>query len=124
MDDVGTLVLRAPFLPVNPIELRGGAQIAGQDTSGFIALPANTPEVGFNAPSLLNVCYHVPFLHNGSAPNLDASFNSHRLPQFPGSPTIRQRLNATQRADLRAFLCSIDGDTDTFPSDTDRFLQR
>ena len=117
MDDVGTFDL------TNPIELRGGAAIAGQDTSGFRALPVNAA-VGFNAPSLLNAGYHAPFLHNGSAPSLDAVFNSHRLPQIAGNPTIRQRLNATQRADLRALLNSIDGDTDTFPSDTDQFLLR
>jgi len=122
MNDVGTFALRAPFRPVNPIEQRGGAAIAGQSTAGFIALPANTPEVGFNSPSLLNVGYHAPFLHNGSAPNLDAVFNSHRLPEA-GNRTIRQVLNAAQRTDLRALMNSIDGDTDTFLSDTDRCLR-
>jgi YVTN family beta-propeller protein len=129
MDDVGT------FDPTSPIELRGGGDLGpdirlpggvvvkGQNTRGFLALPVNAA-VGFNAPSLLNVGYGKPFLHDGSAPSLAHVFNIHRLPQFAGSPTIRAKLNNAQRADLSALLNSIDGNTDTFRSATDEFLQR
>jgi hypothetical protein len=60
MDIVGTFSLQ------NPLEQRGGAAVAGQSTAGFPSLGA----VGFGSPSLLNVAYHAPFLHNGSAPTL------------------------------------------------------
>jgi hypothetical protein len=60
---------------------------------------------GFNVPSLLGICYHRPFLHNGSAQTLAAVFPLHQL---PGGGTIQIRLNATQRMNLLDFLCSID----------------
>jgi hypothetical protein len=131
MDDVGT------FDPTNPVEIRGGGDLGGnirlsstvvvpgQNTRGFQALPGQAnAAVGFNAPSLLNVGYGKPFLHDGSAPSLTHVFNVHRLPQFAGSPTIRAKLSNAQRADLSAFLNSIDGNTDTFRSATDEFLER
>ena len=112
MDIVGT------FNRQNPLEQRGGAAVAGQSTAGFLSLGA----VGFGPPSLLNIAYHAPFLHNGSAPTLDDVFAVHTLPQIQGAPTITQHLDADNQAILKAFLNAIDGDTDTFPSDTDRFL--
>ena len=114
MDNVGT------FDPKNPIELRGGAAVAAQSTAGFPSLGA----VGFNAPSLLNTAYHAPFLHNGSAPTLGDVFAVHRLPQVKGAPLIKQRLNKHDQEALQAFLNSIDGKTDPFQSDTDRFLEK
>jgi hypothetical protein len=113
MDDVGT------FNAENPIELRGGAAVAGQSTAGFPALGV----VGFNAPSLLNAGYHAPFLHNGSAPTLDHVFAVHRLPPGKNAPTIKQVLKQADQDALQAFLQSIDGDTAPLPSDTDRFLE-
>ncbi len=118
MDDVGT------FDPKFPTELRGsrGATIAGQDSSGFTALPVNAL-VGFNAASLQNAAYHAPFLHNGRAPTLGDVFALHRLPQFEGAPTIEQRLNARDQAALAAFVNGIDGNTAPLESDTDQFLK-
>ena len=114
MDDVGT------FDPQNPIELRGGAAVAGQSTAGFPALGG----VGFGPPSLFNVAYHAPFLHNGSAPTLEDLFAVHRLPQIQDNPTIQQWLNTSDRDALEAFLTTIDEDTARFQSDTDRFLDQ
>ena len=114
MDDIGTFSLK------NPIEIRGGAAVAGQSTAGFPALGA----AGFGSPSLLNVAYHAPFLHNGSAPTLDDLFAVHLLPHIQGKPTIQQWLNAADQDALKAFLVTIDGATASFQSDTDRFLEK
>lgn len=113
MDMVGTFDL------MNPIELRGGGVVARQTTAGF----ASQGAMGFGSPSLLNVAYHSPFLHNGSAPSLGDLFAVHTLPQIEGNPTIKQRLGKQDQAALKVFLNGIDGDTEPFESDTDRFLE-
>jgi YVTN family beta-propeller protein len=98
------------FSAANPLELRGLGNF------GQTALGA----AGFNVPSLLGICYHRPFLHNGSAQTLAAVFPLHQL---PGGGTIQIRLNATQRMNLLDFLCSIDGSTNQIhPNRTDTFL--
>jgi hypothetical protein len=104
--DVGT------FDPNNPIEIRGLGMF------GRTALGID----GFNVPSLLGICYHAPYFHDGSAQTLPQVFQVHELPQFPGRPTIVQRLNAAQEQDLLNFLCSIDGSTFPLDSETDRFI--
>jgi hypothetical protein len=115
LDNVGT------FNAASILEIRGAARVGGQNTTGFPALGG----LGFNSPSLLNVAYHTPFFHDGSALNLDQVFARHKLPQFTGTPTINQRVaNAADRVVLKAFLNSIDAGTGTFESDTDRFLDR
>jgi hypothetical protein len=49
--DVGT------FDPTHPIEIRG-LGLFGQTALG---------NDGFNVPSMLGICYHTPYFHNGSA---------------------------------------------------------
>lgn len=107
------LVSAGTFNVNNPLEIRGlGAKI------GQTALGA----AGFNVPSLLGLCYHRPFFHNGSAQTLGAVFLAHRL---PGGGTIASRLDATQELNLVNFLCSIDGSTNHIhPNQTDTFLDR
>lgn len=107
------LVRVGTFDPDNPLELRGlGLQ-------GQTALGAD----GYNVPSVLGICYHAPFFHNGSAQTLFQVFQRHRLPQFSGRPTIAQRLNATQEQNLFNYLCSIDGSSIHLRNETDRFLR-
>ena len=103
MNDVGS------FDPDNPLELRGVA--AGQ---GKPALGA----VGFNVPSLLGVAYTAPYFHDGSATALDDVFARHTL---PGGGSIAATLSAQEERDLKTFLATIDGATETFLSDADRF---
>lgn len=102
-DDVKT------FNANNPLELRGEGAL------GTIALGA----AGFNSPSLLGICYHVPFLHNGQAQRIQDVFRLHAL---VGTDTIRDVLDNQQEQDLFNFLCSIDGRTDPLRSETDDFL--
>ncbi len=69
---------------------------------------------GFNVPSLLGIGMGAPFLHNGAAASLSEllsdDFGSHlRSGNQVFSPTDEQR------ADLIAFLQSIDDDTETIP---------
>ena len=51
-----------------------------------------------------------------SADELDACLSG------VSTPEIQQHLDEYNQTILKAFLNAIDGDTDTFPSDTDRFL--
>lgn len=69
---------------------------------------------GFNVPSLLGIGMGAPFLHNGAAASLQAllsdDFGDHlRAGNQVFSPTEQQR------ADLIAFLQSIDDETETIP---------
>ena len=69
---------------------------------------------GFNVPSLLGIGLGAPFFHNGSASSLEEllsnTFGDHlRAGNQVFSPTDQQR------ADLVAFLQSIDDDTETIP---------
>lgn len=91
------------------IELRGAGGQSGQGALGAL---------GFNVPSLLGAGYHLPYLHDGAAQTLDELFNLHAL----NGGTISTELDAAERSDLKAFLNSIDDDTETFDSQTDAFL--
>ena len=69
---------------------------------------------GFNVPSLLGIGLGAPFFHNGAAASLEEllsdDFGSHlRSGNQVFSPTDQQR------ADLIAFLQTIDDDTETIP---------
>jgi hypothetical protein len=98
----------------NPLELRDNA-------TASTAFGVN----GFNVPSLLSTNYHAPYLHRGQAQTLEEVFPLHGLGPggsgFPPTSTIQTHLNAQQRADLLVFLKSIDGTTDTFVSEGDKF---
>lgn len=102
LDDIGT------FSAANPLELRGNGQ-AGQTALGAL---------GFNAPSLLGVGTSAPYFHDGSASTFDAVFARHAL----GATTIAQSFNPQDLANLKVFLASIDGNTETFASAADPFL--
>jgi YVTN family beta-propeller protein len=103
LEDVGT------FDATNPLEIRDNA-------AASTAFGKN----GFNVPSLLSINYHAPYLHRGQAQTLEEVFPLHTLPAA-GSATIAATLNATEQADLLAFLKSIDGTTELFRSEADDF---
>ena len=100
LEDVGT------FDVTDPIELRDNA---GATT----AFGVN----GFQPPSLFSINYHAPYLHRGQAQTLAEVFPLHGL----GMGTIQTQLGATDRANLLAFLQSIDGTTNSIPSAGDVF---
>jgi YVTN family beta-propeller protein len=99
LDPVGT------FDAANPLEIRNNATTA---------LGAR----GFKATSLNGIGHSAPYFHDGSARTLDDVFARHLL---PGGQSIAATLPA-DLADLKTLLNSIDGGTQTFVSDTDRFL--
>jgi DNA-binding beta-propeller fold protein YncE len=98
----------------NPIEIRDNA-------AASTAFGVN----GFNVPSLLSINYHAPYLHRGQAQTLEDVFTLHGLgpdgQEFPPTTTIQTELTAAQRADLLAFLKSIDGTTNHLRSEGDVF---
>jgi hypothetical protein len=100
LEDVGT------FDVDNPLELRDNA-------TGSTAFGVN----GLQPPSLFSVNYHAPYLHRGQAPTLEDVFPQHAL----GTSTIQAALSALERANLLVFLRSIDGTTDSIPSEGDTF---
>jgi len=108
LEKVGT------FDPTNPLEIRDNA-------GATAAFGVN----GFNVPSLLGINYTAPYLHRGQAQTLEAVFPLHGLgpngQNFPPTTTIQTELSALQRADLLAFLKSIDGTTQHFRSEGDDF---
>ena len=108
LEDVGT------FDVTNPLEIRDNA-------AASTAFGRN----GFNVPSLLSINYHAPYLHRGQAQTLEEVFPLHGLGPgrsgFPPTTTIQSQLTAQQRADLLAFLRSIDGTTPHFRSEGDEF---
>ena len=87
--------------------------------------PARRLGNGFNAPSLFSINYHAPYLHRGQAQTLEEVFMLHGLGAgasgFPPTTTIQTELNATDRANLLAFLKSIDGTTANLRSEGDEF---
>jgi len=115
LDKVGT------FSATDPLEIRGPGAVPA---SGARALGA----LGFNAPPLLGIRYHAPYLHNGAAQTLEAVFPLHLLPTTPGATipsdtttTIQTVLSAAESKDLLVFLDSIDGRTDSLASAADIF---
>lgn len=134
IDNVGTLDAE------NVVEIRGagalgggfidiagdpneGLEVAKQSTQGFSSLGG----IGFNAPSLLGVGYHAPYLHDGSAQSLNDVYQVHTLPDGNSEtpdPSIDSVLTPIELEYLTMFLQSIDDDTPTFTSDTDRFLEQ
>jgi DNA-binding beta-propeller fold protein YncE len=110
LDDVGT------FTKTAPLEIRGAAAVAKQSTQGFGAFGA----LGFNSPSLLGLSNSAPYFHDGSAQTLEEVAARHLL---ASGKTISQQLTATEVQTLLSFLRSIDDETATVASDTDKFLQ-
>ncbi len=108
LEKVGT------FDITNPLEIRDNA-------AASTAFGVN----GFNVPSLLSINYHAPYLHRGQAQTLADVFPLHGLgpdgQEFPPTTTIQTVLTAAQRADLLAFLQSIDGTTNHLRSEGDVF---
>lgn len=89
----------------NPVEIKAG--------NGLTALGVD----GFNVPSLLDVRYHAPYLHDGSAANLTGVFAIHKL----NGGTIADQLTGAQQTNLKNFLNTIDGRTVPFRSEGDDF---
>lgn len=78
--------------------------------------------IGFNAPSLVGLGYHRPYLHNGAAQTLPEVFPLHTLPAAGGPvQTIQAAFSDAERQDLTAFLLTIDHRTDTLASAADTF---
>lgn len=102
LEDVGT------FDVDNPLELRDNA-------TGSTAFGVN----GFQPPSLFSINYHAPYLHRGQAQTLEEVFPLHVLEPAPA--TIQTVLSALERANLLAFLRSIDGTTASIRSEGDAF---
>ena len=71
---------------------------------------------GFNIPSLLSVHETVPYFYNGLAQTLDNVLDG-SLDNSGTPPGVRHHFvaNVSNRADLIAFLRSIDDTTPTFP---------
>jgi YVTN family beta-propeller protein len=111
LDKVGT------FNPANPLELRGAAAVAGQSTQGF----ASFGGLGFNSPSLFGLSLSAPYFHDGSAQSLE---DVAKLHQLPDGRTIEQTLPAQDLWNLLQFVRSIDEQTQTVESATDRFLKQ
>jgi len=108
--DPGTLLFLeqvGTFSAANPIEIRGQGNPGGPP---FGAL-------GFNVPTMLGVNYSPPYFHNGSAQTLEEVFTTHLV----AGQTIQNLLADGDRTNLLAFLRSIDGRTDIFESQGDRF---
>lgn len=103
LEDVGT------FDPNNPIEIRG-AGARGQLGLGGL---------GLNVPALLGVGYHAPYFHNGAAQRLEDVFELH-VADADGR-TIAEVLGEGDRANLKAFLETIDGRTAPLRSEGDEF---
>lgn len=102
--NVGTFTPNAAGGRVNEIRINVG------DASQAIApLGAN----GFNIPSLLSVHATAPYFYNGIAQTLDEVLNGSR--DGNGGTQHHFVANAAQRAQLIAFLRSIDQTTPTFP---------
>jgi cytochrome c peroxidase len=93
----------------NPREIRGAGAAIGTTAAGGL---------GFNVPSVLGTRYHAPYLHDGSAQNFSQVFARHTL---PGGNTIEDELNNAERLALIEFLRSVDGSTNTLPSEADQF---
>lgn len=88
-----------------------------RDITGITALGAD----GFNAPSLLSINYHAPYLHRGQAQTLEEVFPLHRLPASGKNITDTLADQGASAADLLLFLKSIDGTTDHLRSAGDDF---
>jgi hypothetical protein len=88
-----------------------------RDITGITALGAD----GFNAPSLLSINYHAPYLHRGQAQTLAEVFPLHLLPASGKNITDTLSDQGALAADLLLFLQSIDGTTDHLRSDGDNF---
>jgi cytochrome c peroxidase len=104
--DVGTFV---PFTAGRNVEGRPNPADVGQRVN---ALGAN----GFNIPSLLGVASSAPYYHNGLAASLEEVLNG----AFDGNGTgpvitVHRVAGEADRANLIAFLRSIDELTMTFP---------
>jgi YVTN family beta-propeller protein len=108
LEDVGT------FDVTDPIEIRDNA-------AASTAFGRN----GFQPPSLFSINYHAPYLHRGQAQTLEEVFPLHGLGPggtgFPPTTTIQTQLTAAERANLLAFLKSIDGTTASLRSEGDNF---
>jgi cytochrome c peroxidase len=109
LDNVGT------FNAASPIEIRGAAAVAGQSTQGFAAFGG----AGFNSPSLMGLSLSAPYFHDGSAQTLGDVAARHLL---TGGKTIAQQLTQQDVEAVLAFIGSINDDTPTEVSDTDKFL--
>ncbi|MCK5867715.1 MAG: hypothetical protein KAG14_04885, partial [Mycoplasmataceae bacterium] len=102
LEGVGTFDL------ANPLEIRG-AGAKGKTALGGL---------GFNVPSLLDVDYHAPYFHDGSAQTLEQVMAAHLL---PSGDAIATTLDAITQQNLIKFLKTIDARTQPLRSEGDDF---
>jgi YVTN family beta-propeller protein len=106
----GVLINVGTFTPNSAGGRVNEIRFSGADVSQAIApLGAN----GFNIPSLLSVHETAPYFYSGLAQTLDEVVNGSR--DGNGGTQHHFVANVTQRAQLIAFLRSIDGTTPIFP---------
>ena len=68
----------------------------------------------FKTPGLRNIGQRMPYMHNGSLPNMDAvlgHYISGGIPRDSRSELMKPvLLNANELAQLKAFMATLDGD--------------
>jgi YVTN family beta-propeller protein len=98
--------------PPNPIGANIGAPERSADNKAALGKDHNGDQKGdgFNPPSLLGIWALPPYYHNGACETLACvlSDNNHRRAGLGGRPD----LSTSERAQLVAFLKSLDADTD------------
>ena len=112
LDNVGT------FNAADALQIRGAGTVGGQVAQGFAPFGA----AGFNSPSLLGFAFSGPWLHDGSAETVEEVFAKHKLPD--GRTIEGTVVDPFNRASLKQFVLSIDDQTPTMESDSDRFLRQ
>ncbi|MFN3917915.1 MAG: cytochrome-c peroxidase [Flavobacteriales bacterium] len=86
--------------------------------AGFGEVTGNANDVGkFKAPTLRNIQYSAPYMHDGTMPTLDSVINFYSFHVNHGSPNISPlmefsfqggvQLNAIERMQLKAFLLTL-----------------
>jgi DNA-binding beta-propeller fold protein YncE len=127
LDKVGTFF--AANTAQGQLEIRGAAAVGSpaglQSTQGFGAFGG----LGFNTPSLLGLSISAPYLHDGSAPTLEAAMDKHTIdiPDGQGGMTtvkVRDAVTQQELANLVNFLRTIEDDTPPVRSATDEFLEQ
>ena len=112
LDNVGT------FNAADALQIRGAGAVGGQVAQGFAPFGA----AGFNTPSLLGFAFSGPWLHDGSAETVEEVFAKHKLPD--GRTIEATVIDPFNRESLKQFVLSIDDQTPTMESDSDRFLRQ
>lgn len=99
--------------------LTNSASFVLHDVGTITAASGNrlgAPLTGLDTPTLVGLWDGAPFLHDGSAPNLEAVFTTKNTNDKHG---VTSSLTSVQRADLIAYLLSLDGTLSDEAADAD-----